>query len=246
MFVAQAPSTPPLPPLSPATSSNPSWSSSRRRSTRPLVAGWSWPRNSRRRRAHEEFGFASCATWLAWRCSMTRRAARSSSGSRRSLAELPRIRAEFSSGRLSYSKVRALAGRPEPEMEERADRARPRIDRLPARATRARLPHGHRRRRRHSGRAPAPDDVVGRRRDADRPRLLAGRRGARCFSRHSRSPATSSSPPTSPTPPPRPMSPSDFSGAPPRRTGPTACSRSRRRSSPVGCRQPREATAIRS
>ena len=71
-----------------------------------------------RRRAHEEFGFASCATWLAWRCSMTRRAAREQLRVGRSLAELPRIRAEFSSGRLSYSKVRALSRVAEPEMEE--------------------------------------------------------------------------------------------------------------------------------
>lgn len=71
-----------------------------------------------RRGAHEEFGFASCATWLAWRCSMTKRAAREQLRVGRSLSELPRIRAEFASGRLSYSKVRALARVADATMEE--------------------------------------------------------------------------------------------------------------------------------
>ncbi len=61
-----------------------------------------------RRKFHEAFGFASCATWLAWRCSLTPRAAREQLRVARSLGDLPRIRAEFASGRLSYSKVRAL------------------------------------------------------------------------------------------------------------------------------------------
>lgn len=61
-----------------------------------------------RRGAHETCGFASCASWLAWRCSLTPRAAREQLRVARDLEELPLIRAEFASGRLSYSKVRAL------------------------------------------------------------------------------------------------------------------------------------------
>ncbi len=70
-----------------------------------------------RRRAHEACGFASCASWLAWRCSMTPRAAREQLRVARDLAELPRIRAEFAAGRLSYSKVRALSRVAEGAME---------------------------------------------------------------------------------------------------------------------------------
>lgn len=70
-----------------------------------------------RRAGHERFGFASCSSWLAWRCSITPRAAREQLRVARSLRELPRIRSEFSSGALSYSKVRALTRVAEPEME---------------------------------------------------------------------------------------------------------------------------------
>lgn len=71
-----------------------------------------------RRRAHEACGFASCASWLAWRCSLTPRAAREQLRVARSLAELPLIRAEFASGRLSYSKARALSRVADATMEE--------------------------------------------------------------------------------------------------------------------------------
>jgi hypothetical protein len=69
------------------------------------------------RGGHERFGFASCASWLAWRCSITPRAAREQLRVARSLRELPRIRDSFACGALSYSKVRALTRVAEPEME---------------------------------------------------------------------------------------------------------------------------------
>jgi len=72
-----------------------------------------------RRGAHEAFGFVSCASWLAWRCSITPRAAREQLRVARALEELPAVTAAFRSGRLSYSKVRAItrAGAPELEAE---------------------------------------------------------------------------------------------------------------------------------
>ncbi len=71
-----------------------------------------------RRGGHEAYGFVSCASWLAWRCSLTARATREQLRVGRTLAELPAIREAFGSGRLSYSKVRALTRVAEPEMEE--------------------------------------------------------------------------------------------------------------------------------
>ena len=70
-----------------------------------------------RRDGHEQWGFASCAAWLAWRCSIASRAAYENLRVARALAELPRISAGFSAGRLSYSKVRALTRVAEPENE---------------------------------------------------------------------------------------------------------------------------------
>jgi hypothetical protein len=70
-----------------------------------------------RRGGHERQGFHSCSSWLAWRCSLTARAAREHLRVARSLAELPRIRDVFGSGRLSYSKARALTRVAEPAME---------------------------------------------------------------------------------------------------------------------------------
>lgn len=71
-----------------------------------------------RRGGHERSGFASCAMWLAWRCSITPRAAREQLRVARALHELPLIRASFARGELSYSKVRALTRIAEPEMED--------------------------------------------------------------------------------------------------------------------------------
>lgn len=70
-----------------------------------------------RRGGHEEFGFVSCASWLAWRCSITPRAAREQLRVARCLRALPRITAAFRRGSLSYSKVRALTRVAEPAME---------------------------------------------------------------------------------------------------------------------------------
>jgi hypothetical protein len=61
-----------------------------------------------RREGYTEWGFACCSTWLSWRCSLGPAAARDHVRVARCLDELPRIRTEFASGALTYSKVRAL------------------------------------------------------------------------------------------------------------------------------------------
>jgi hypothetical protein len=61
-----------------------------------------------RRNGHEKDGFASCARWLSWRCSVAERAAFENLRVARALGELPLIAEAFAAGRLSYSKVRAL------------------------------------------------------------------------------------------------------------------------------------------
>jgi hypothetical protein len=53
-------------------------------------------------------GVRSCAHWLAWKCGLAPGAAREHVRVARALVTLPRIRAEFAVGRLSYAKVRAL------------------------------------------------------------------------------------------------------------------------------------------
>jgi len=55
-------------------------------------------------------GLAGCTTaeWLAWRCGVMPRTAREHVRVARRLAELPRIRAAFGRGEISYAKVRAL------------------------------------------------------------------------------------------------------------------------------------------
>jgi 5-methylcytosine-specific restriction endonuclease McrA len=50
----------------------------------------------------------SCAAWLAWKCQVAPGTAREQVRVARALASLPRITAEFSAGRMSYAKVRAL------------------------------------------------------------------------------------------------------------------------------------------
>lgn len=70
-----------------------------------------------RRDGHDRFGFVSCASWLAWRCSLDSRSAREQVRVARCLAGLPVIRAAFATGGLSYSKVRALTRVAEPDME---------------------------------------------------------------------------------------------------------------------------------
>ena len=60
----------------------------------------------------------TCAEWLAWRCGLTPRTAREHVRIARRLTELPRIRAAFARGELSFAKVRALTRIAAPEHEE--------------------------------------------------------------------------------------------------------------------------------
>jgi hypothetical protein len=60
----------------------------------------------------------TCAQWLAWRCGLMPRTAREHVRIARRLSDLPRIRAAFGRGELSYAKVRALTRIAEPDSEE--------------------------------------------------------------------------------------------------------------------------------
>jgi hypothetical protein len=65
-------------------------------------------------------GWAGCRStveWVAWRCALSPRAARERVRVARALPELPRTRAAFESGRLSYSKVRVLTRVAAPDSE---------------------------------------------------------------------------------------------------------------------------------
>src|SRR4051794_13953150 len=62
-------------------------------------------------------GITSCAHWLAWKCSLTPGTARQHVRVARAMRRLPTITAAFSSGELSYSKVRALTRVAEPGTE---------------------------------------------------------------------------------------------------------------------------------
>ncbi len=55
-----------------------------------------------------KWGFSNCAEWLHWRCDLSLSAAREKVRVAHALKTLPAIAAAFSSGELSYSKVRAL------------------------------------------------------------------------------------------------------------------------------------------
>lgn len=70
------------------------------------------------RRGWADWGLASCAQWLSWRCGLDLRTAREQVRVARRLADLPRCAAAFAAGRLSYSKVRALARVATPGTEE--------------------------------------------------------------------------------------------------------------------------------
>ncbi|HEX5535083.1 MAG TPA: DUF222 domain-containing protein, partial [Actinomycetales bacterium] len=59
----------------------------------------------------------SCAHWLSWRCGMDLRTAREQVRVARALRNLPRIAEAFDQGRVSYSKVRAMARVATPESE---------------------------------------------------------------------------------------------------------------------------------
>jgi len=61
-----------------------------------------------RRMAWADWDCKSCAHWLSWRCGLGMNAAREHLRVARSLVDLPVIRREFETGRLSFSQVRAL------------------------------------------------------------------------------------------------------------------------------------------
>jgi hypothetical protein len=61
-----------------------------------------------RRQGYLEWGMHATWVWLAWRCALTPRAAQEHVRVARALEELPRTRAAFARGELTYSKVRAL------------------------------------------------------------------------------------------------------------------------------------------
>ncbi|GAA2071158.1 HNH endonuclease signature motif containing protein [Actinomadura alba] len=61
-----------------------------------------------RREAWGGWGIRSCAQWLSWKCGISPATAREQVRVARALEELPVTTEAFSSGRLSYSKVRAL------------------------------------------------------------------------------------------------------------------------------------------
>ncbi|WP_397428847.1 DUF222 domain-containing protein [Pseudofrankia sp. BMG5.37] len=62
-----------------------------------------------RRRGWSGLGMATCAQWLSWRCGLGIRTAQEHMAVAHALEELPALRAAFAEGRLSYSKVRAVA-----------------------------------------------------------------------------------------------------------------------------------------
>jgi uncharacterized protein DUF222/HNH endonuclease len=70
------------------------------------------------RGAYLKEGFHSCAHWLSWRCSIATRTAREHVRVAQRLAELPLVREAFSTGELSYSKVRAITRVEEEGLEE--------------------------------------------------------------------------------------------------------------------------------
>jgi len=66
-----------------------------------------------------KWGLRNCAEWLALRCQLSLSAALEKVRTARALQELPLISAAFASGRLSYSKVRALTRVADRHNEER-------------------------------------------------------------------------------------------------------------------------------
>jgi hypothetical protein len=70
-----------------------------------------------RRKGYSDWECASSAHWLNWRCGVSMCAAREQVRVARRLVGLPRVREEFSAGRLSYSKVRAITRVATPEIE---------------------------------------------------------------------------------------------------------------------------------
>lgn len=70
-----------------------------------------------RREAWKAWGCRSCAHWLSWQCGTSLRTAHEHVRVGRALAALPEIAAAFGTGRLSYSKARALTRVATPESE---------------------------------------------------------------------------------------------------------------------------------
>jgi hypothetical protein len=70
-----------------------------------------------RRDGHLEFGRHSCAQFLSWWCGIDLRTAREQVRVIRKLQDIPLVRAAFESGRLTYSKVRALTRTATPRNE---------------------------------------------------------------------------------------------------------------------------------
>jgi hypothetical protein len=62
-----------------------------------------------RREGWSGLGMATCAQWLAWRCGLSVRTAQEQLAVAHALDRLPEVRSAFAAGRLSYSKVRAVA-----------------------------------------------------------------------------------------------------------------------------------------
>lgn len=71
-----------------------------------------------RRETWRDWGCKSCADWLSYRCAVAPGAAREQLRVARKLSELPAVCEEFSEGRLSYSKVRAISRVASPECEQ--------------------------------------------------------------------------------------------------------------------------------
>jgi len=114
-----------------------------------------------RRRVWADWQMTSCAHWLSWRCGLGLVTARDHVRVAHALTELPLIRAEFATGRLSYSKVRAITRIATPALERELVHLA-----LGSTAAQAeRLVRGYRRavageevdRLRRAGRTPGPD-----------------------------------------------------------------------------------------
>jgi hypothetical protein len=64
------------------------------------------------------WGLGNCAEWLHWRCDLSMNAAREKVRVAHAIKTLPAVAAAFSSGELSYSKVRAMTRVVDPHSEE--------------------------------------------------------------------------------------------------------------------------------
>ncbi len=71
-----------------------------------------------RRSGHESWGCRTIAHWLSWHCGLDMRSAREKVRVAHALEDLPLVTEEFTAGRLSYSKVRAITRVATPANEE--------------------------------------------------------------------------------------------------------------------------------